>query len=95
MVQDHYSKLIPGNNPFGLDDVRDARRTWHPTEADEKPVDAARQRVFRAIVGKAQWIRRARPDVLYVVKELSRRLQVPRGRLCGSQEVGKVPQQHA
>ena len=48
-------------------------RTRHPTEADEKPVDAARQRVFRAIVGKAQWILRARPDVLRAVKELNRR----------------------
>ena len=31
--------------------------------------------VFRAIVGKAQWVLRARPDVLHAVKELSRRLQ--------------------
>ena len=38
-------------------------RTRHPTEADEKPVDAARCRVYRAIVGKAQWILRALPDV--------------------------------
>ena len=53
-------------------------RTRHPTEADEKPVDAARQRVFRAVVGKAQWILRARPDVLYAVKDLSRRLEGPR-----------------
>ena len=40
--------------------------------------DAARQRVFRAIVDKAQWILRARPDVLCAVKELSRRPQGPR-----------------
>ena len=49
-----------------------------PTEAEEKFVDETRQRVFRAIVGKAQWIFRARPDVLYAVKEPSRRLQGPR-----------------
>ena len=56
-------------------------RPKQPTEAEEKPVDETRQRVFRAIVGKAQWILSARPDVLYAVKELSRRLQgwQPRG----------------
>ena len=53
-------------------------RTRHPTEADEKPVDATRVRVYSAIVGKAQWILRARPDLLYAVKELSRQLQGPR-----------------
>ena len=47
-------------------------RPRQPTEAEE-----TRQRVFRAIVGKAQWILRARPDVLYAVKEHSRRLQGP------------------
>ena len=54
-------------------------RPRQPTEAKEKPVIKTRQRVFRAIVGKAQWILRARADVLYAVKELSRRLQRPRG----------------
>ena len=49
-------------------------RPRQPTEAGEKLVDTTRERVFRAIVGKAQWILRARP-VLYAVKELSRRLQ--------------------
>ena len=34
--------------------------------------------MFRAIVGKAQWTLRVRPDVLYAVKEFSRRLQGPR-----------------
>ena len=53
-------------------------RTRHPTEADEELVDAARQRVFRAIVDKAQWILRARSDVLHAIKELSRRLHGPR-----------------
>ena len=53
-------------------------RPKQPTEAEEKAVDETRQRVLRAIVGKAQWILRARPDVLYAVKELSRRLQGPR-----------------
>ena len=53
-------------------------RPKQPTEAEEKPVDETRQRVFRAIVGKAQWILRARPDVLHAVKELSRMLQGPR-----------------
>ena len=65
-------------------------RTPHPTEADEKRLDAARQRVFRAIVGKTHWILRARPGVLYAVKELSRRLQKPR-RPRVSQEDGEVP----
>ena len=41
-------------------------------EADEKSVDETRQRVFRVIVGKAHWILRARRDVLYAVKDLSR-----------------------
>ena len=41
-------------------------------------MDETRQQVFRAIVGKAQWILRARPDVLHAIKELSRRLQGPR-----------------
>ena len=53
-------------------------RTRDPTEADEKLVGAARQRVFRAFVDKAQRILRARPDVLYAVKELSRRTHGPR-----------------
>ena len=52
-------------------------RPRQPTEAEEKPVDE-RQRVFRAFLGKAQWILRARIDVLYAVKELSRRLPGPR-----------------
>ena len=52
--------------------------TRDPTEADEKLVGAARQRVFRAFVDKAQRILRARPDVLCAVKELSRRRQGPR-----------------
>ena len=47
------------------------------SEADEKPVDAARCRVYRAIVGKAQPILTARPDVLYAVEKLSRRLRGP------------------
>ena len=47
-------------------------RTWHST------VDVAREPVFRAIVGKEPWILRARPDVLYVVKEPSCWLQGPR-----------------
>ena len=34
--------------------------------------------MFRANVGKAQWILRAPPDVLHAVKDLSRRLQRPR-----------------
>ena len=42
------------------------------------PVVTTRASVYRAIVGKAQWILRARSDVLYAVKELSRRLQGPR-----------------
>ena len=54
------------------------RSVRQPTEAEEKPVDETRQRVFQAIVGKAQWILRARLDVLYAVKELSRRMQGPR-----------------
>ena len=55
-----------------------------------------RQRVFRAIVGKAQWILRARPDVLYAAEELSREAAgTTRGRQCGSQEVGEVPLWHA
>ena len=37
-------------------------RPRQPTEAEENPVDETRQRVFRAIVGKAQWILRARPE---------------------------------
>ena len=53
-------------------------RPRQPTEAEEKLVDETKQRVFRAIVGKAQWILRARLDVLYAVKEPSRRLQGPR-----------------
>ena len=53
-------------------------RPRQPTEAEEKSKDETRQRVFRAIVGKALWILRARPDVLYAVKKLSRRLQGPR-----------------
>ena len=88
----HYSRWILGDNPFrlhqgnGLDDgVTHAKtpttpgiRPRQPTEAEEKTVDETRQRVFRAIVGKAQWILRARLDVLYAVKDLSRRLQGPR-----------------
>ena len=31
-------------------------RLRQPTEAEEKPVDETGKRVFRAIVGKAQWI---------------------------------------
>ena len=58
-------------------------RPRQPTEAEEKPVDETRQRVFRAIVGKAQWLLRARPDVLYAVKDLNRILQ-------GLREVGYV-----
>ena len=58
----------------GLDDGRDARQNAH----DTRNVDETRQRVFRAVVGKAHWILRARPDVLYAVTELSRRLQRPR-----------------
>ena len=53
-------------------------RTRHPTEVHEQSVDATRVGVYRAIVGKAQWILRARLDVLYAVKELRRRLQGPR-----------------
>ena len=34
--------------------------------------------MFRAIVGKVQWIVRVRPDVLYATKELSKRLVSPR-----------------
>ena len=36
-------------------------RPRQPTEAGEKLVDTTRERVFRAIAGKAQWILRARP----------------------------------
>ena len=50
-------------------------RPKQTTEEEEKLVDETRQRVFRAIVRKAQWILRAGRDVLYAVKELSRRLQ--------------------
>ena len=48
------------------------------TEHDERPVCAARHSIFLSIVGKAQWILRARPDVLYAVKERSRCLSGPR-----------------
>ena len=51
-------------------------KTPHDTRNPTRATD--RQRVFRAIVEKAQWILRARRDVLYAVKELSRRLQGPR-----------------
>ena len=53
-------------------------RPRQPTEAEEKTVDQTRQRVFRAFVGKEQWILRAQPDLLCAVKELNRRLQGPR-----------------
>ncbi len=50
----------------------------HLTEHDEKLLDPARHSLFRSIVGKAQWILRTRPDLLYSVKELSRQLCSPR-----------------
>ena len=42
------------------------------------PLDAQQHTLFRAVVGKIQWIVRVRPDVLYATKELSRRLVAPR-----------------
>ena len=70
-------------------------RPRQPTEAEEKPVDETRQRVFRAIVGKAQWILRARPDVLYAVEE-RRRLQGPREvDNVAAKEDGEIPLWHA
>ena len=64
-------------------------------EADEKLVDETGQKVFRAIVGKAQWILRARPDVLYAVKEQQAAAGILRRRLRGSQEDGETPTWHA
>ena len=48
------------------------------TEQEERPVDADRHSILRGIVGRAQWILRVRPDVLYAVKEMSGWLQGPR-----------------
>ena len=47
-------------------------------DGDEKLLDATRHSTYRSIVGKAQWILRVRVDLLYAVKELSRRLSAPR-----------------
>ena len=50
----------------------------HLKPADEAPLDPARHRLYRGIVGRLQWILRVRVDLLYAVKELSRWLQAPR-----------------
>ena len=50
----------------------------HLTASDEKLLDAEQHSIFRSIVGMAQWIVRVRVDILYSVKELSRRLASPR-----------------
>jgi histone deacetylase 1/2 len=48
-----------------------------PKNTEEESIDADRHHTYRAVVGKIQFIAPRRPDVLYALKELARRLAGP------------------
>ena len=49
-------------------------------EADGQVLEAEEHRIFRRVVGTARFLRTLRPDIGFVVKELSHRLAAPRVR---------------